>query len=161
MSAFSGAWVSWVGVGAGPFPGTCSGPEGCWHRGQRSDLASLRGRGGRTSCARKGDVVLSQTFLASPLAHPAPSLPSSPCGWTRSSSSSAWRMRLASRLFTTTTAGWPTTGTRVRSRWSWWGRRVSDGRVRAACDALQQGSVRGPGRCGGIGRWFPEGMVSY
>ena len=56
---------------------------------------------------------------------PALFLRSSPCGWTPSCLSSAWRMRSVSRQFITTTAAWPATGTRARSRWSWWAPRVS------------------------------------
>lgn len=48
-----------------------------------------------------------------------------PCGWTRSSLSSAWRMKSASRPSTTTTAGWPISGAPVTSHWSWWAPRVS------------------------------------
>lgn len=58
-----------------------------------------------------------------PLLHS--SLCSLPCGWMQSFLSSAWRMRSVSRLSTTTTAEWPTTGTPVRFHSCWWGPRVS------------------------------------
>lgn len=44
---------------------------------------------------------------------------SSPCGWTRWCSSSAWKTRSASRRCTTTTAAWPPAGTPQSCRWSW------------------------------------------